>query len=269
MPLQPVNPISPPPPENQSLQRSLPLHVFPSLIPYHLRHLPYHLRCAPPVSPAMSYGLPNNTSITKDNPLPPGGNCFHSQPVDQIKFNIMRDCFESTSSSPATPQPSGPHQLPFIPGTQFPNPNPSLRPSFPPAPHQLQPAEPLKLKGGLIAARPKGVRTPKKVCSSCTPLWKGVQRLHAIFTPSIGVQACDPARQACRACTPVWRACKACTPFGQACRLCAPVDSRKPLDEPHDRSYVHHSSDCAAHHEWFVHGGPLKIWPESPPTQMM
>ncbi|PLW43813.1 hypothetical protein PCANC_18381 [Puccinia coronata f. sp. avenae] len=99
MPLQPVNPISPPPPENQSLQRSLPLHVFPSLIPYHLRHLPYHLRCAPPVSPAMSYGLPNNTSITKDNPLPPGGNCFHSQPVDQIKFNIMRGDINHMQSS--------------------------------------------------------------------------------------------------------------------------------------------------------------------------
>ncbi|PLW37405.1 hypothetical protein PCASD_09886 [Puccinia coronata f. sp. avenae] len=88
---------------------------------------------------------------------------------------------------------------------------------------------------GLIAARPKGVRTPihmpKK--NSVQPLRKGVQRLHAlprrlnaIRTPSIGMHmACNPARQACRACTPVWRACKACTPFGQACRLCTPVGS--------------------------------------------
>ncbi|PLW37483.1 hypothetical protein PCANC_17300 [Puccinia coronata f. sp. avenae] len=84
---------------------------------------------------------------------------------------------------------------------------------------------------GLIAARPSGVRTPirtpkKTVCSRCTPLWKGVQplhaaserraeaarpsphaarHLHAFNRRAYGVQACDPARQACRACTPVWR----------------------------------------------------------------
>ncbi|PLW36601.1 hypothetical protein PCASD_11338 [Puccinia coronata f. sp. avenae] len=66
------------------------------------------------------------------------------------------------------------------------------------------------------------------VCSRCTPLWKGVQglhafprTLHAMCMPTIGVHtACRRARQACRA----------CTPFGQACRLCTPVGSRKPLD---------------------------------------
>ncbi|PLW54659.1 hypothetical protein PCANC_05322 [Puccinia coronata f. sp. avenae] len=89
---------------------------------------------------------------------------------------------------------------------------------------------------------------------------------HAMCTPTIGVHmASRRARQACRACTPVWKACKACTPFGQACRLCTPVGSRyakypykgtkgsrQPLDsrglrEPHDRDYVHRSSDCVAH----------------------
>ncbi|PLW30304.1 hypothetical protein PCANC_25456 [Puccinia coronata f. sp. avenae] len=71
-------------------------------------------------------------------------------------------------------------------------------------------------------------------CSRCTPLWKGVQGLHAIpstlhamCTPKIGVNmASRRARQACRACTPVSRACKACTPSRQACRLCTPVGSR-------------------------------------------
>ncbi|PLW33823.1 hypothetical protein PCASD_15890 [Puccinia coronata f. sp. avenae] len=99
-----------------------------------------------------------------------------------------------------------------------------------------------------------------KACRGCTPLRKGVQRLHAlprrlhaIRTPSIGVHmACNPARQACRACTPVWRACKSCTPFGQACRLCTPVGSRKPLDlrglrEPRNWCYGVRSSNCAAH----------------------
>ncbi|PLW37057.1 hypothetical protein PCANC_16288 [Puccinia coronata f. sp. avenae] len=49
-------------------------------------------------------------------------------------------------------------------------------------------------------------------CSRCTPLWKGVQGLHA-FPRTLHAMAC-----------------KACTPFGQACRLCTPVGSRKPLD---------------------------------------
>ncbi|PLW39261.1 hypothetical protein PCASD_05356 [Puccinia coronata f. sp. avenae] len=92
---------------------------------------------------------------------------------------------------------------------------------------------------GLIAARPKGVRTPPQ-----TPKKKGVRGLHAFFlgvqSPARhpphaarhvhaynrrahGQQACGRARRACRACTPVWKACKACTPFGRACRLCTPV----------------------------------------------
>ncbi|PLW23529.1 hypothetical protein PCANC_28260, partial [Puccinia coronata f. sp. avenae] len=94
-------------------------------------------------------------------------------------------------------------------------------------------------EGGLIAARPKGVRTPPQ-----TPKKKGVRGLHAFFlgvqSPARhpphaarhvhaynrrahGQQACGRARRACRACTPVWKACKACTPFGRACRLCTPV----------------------------------------------
>ncbi|PLW13783.1 hypothetical protein PCANC_19525 [Puccinia coronata f. sp. avenae] len=36
-----------------------------------------------------------------------------------------------------------------------------------------------------------------KACRGCT--------LHAFNRRACGVQACDPARQACRACTPVWR----------------------------------------------------------------
>ncbi|PLW37111.1 hypothetical protein PCANC_19011 [Puccinia coronata f. sp. avenae] len=92
---------------------------------------------------------------------------------------------------------------------------------------------------GLIAARPKGVRTPIR-----TPNKHGVQPLHAPLERRAGAarhvhaynrrahgeQAFRHARQACRACTPVWRACKACTPFGQVCRPCTPVGSRKPLD---------------------------------------
>ncbi|PLW55981.1 hypothetical protein PCANC_02976 [Puccinia coronata f. sp. avenae] len=103
-----------------------------------------------------------------------------------------------------------------------------------------------KQLGGLIAARPKGVRTPIR-----TPKKHGVQpphaplerragaarqsphaarHVHAYNRRAYGVQACRHDRQACRACTPVQRACKACKPFGQACRLCTPVGSRKPLN---------------------------------------
>ncbi|PLW35053.1 hypothetical protein PCASD_16166 [Puccinia coronata f. sp. avenae] len=61
-------------------------------------------------------------------------------------------------------------------------------------------------------ARPNGVRTPictpkKTACSRCTPLRKGVQRLHAlprrlhaICMPSIGVRPCQTGVQSLHAC---------------------------------------------------------------------
>ncbi|PLW23868.1 hypothetical protein PCASD_14697 [Puccinia coronata f. sp. avenae] len=77
----------------------------------------------------------------------------------------------------------------------------------------------------------------KAACSRCTPLWKGVQGLHANHHTLHAYNRRAYGVQACRACTPVRRACKACTPFGQACRLCTPgyfvplsPGSRQPLD---------------------------------------
>ncbi|PLW42910.1 hypothetical protein PCANC_17755 [Puccinia coronata f. sp. avenae] len=100
---------------------------------------------------------------------------------------------------------------------------------------------------GLIAARPKGVRTPPRTpekrragaarlpIQACKPPHALPHMLHAVRTPTNGVRtagsACGPAGQACWPCTPVWRACRPCTPSGQACTAGTPVrpGSRKPL----------------------------------------
>ncbi|PLW07364.1 hypothetical protein PCASD_25562 [Puccinia coronata f. sp. avenae] len=104
------------------------------------------------------------------------------------------------------------------------------------------------VRRGLIAARPKGVRTPPQTpkkrragaarlpTQACKPPHALPRMPHAVRTPTNGVRtaglACGPAGQACWPCTPVWRACRPCTPSGQACTAGTPVrpGSHKPLE---------------------------------------
>ncbi|PLW05418.1 hypothetical protein PCASD_25709, partial [Puccinia coronata f. sp. avenae] len=128
---------------------------------------------------------------------------------------------------------------------------------------------------GLIAARPKGVRMPIR-----TPNKYGVQPLHAPLERHAGAarhsqhaarhvhaynrrahgeQACQTGVQSLHACLEgvqslhaLWTGVQALHACGLTVLVPSSPGSRQPLDsrglrEPHDRDYVHHSSDRAAH----------------------
>ncbi|PLW57873.1 hypothetical protein PCANC_00960 [Puccinia coronata f. sp. avenae] len=46
---------------------------------------------------------------------------------------------------------------------------------------------------------------PNLILEASRPSLHAARHLHAFNRHACGVQACDPARQACRGCTPVWR----------------------------------------------------------------
>ncbi|PLW20442.1 hypothetical protein PCANC_08317 [Puccinia coronata f. sp. avenae] len=151
---------------------------------------------------------------------------------------------------------------------------------------------------GLIAARPKGVCTPintpkKNGVQAGTPLQKGVQRLHALpcrlhafNRRAYGVQPCQTGVQSLHACLEGVQSLHALQTGVQALHACwltatvyvAPIAR---LTNPPPSSTTQIRKQLTGHarqtltrpnhqaDEWFADSGRLKIWPESPPTQMM